>query len=155
MKLLIVTPAAVVVDAEDVAYVRAEDETGSFGILRGHADFITALVPSVVTWRDGAGHEHHAAVRGGALSVSGGKLVEIATREAVGEDTLEKLGESVLERFRNEADAEDRARVSAAQLQAATIRQLQRYLDAARGPIAAGAPTAPFARPEPGSGGDA
>ncbi len=52
MKLLITTPTAVVINAQDVAAVRAEDESGSFGILNGHADFLTALTVSVVSWHN-------------------------------------------------------------------------------------------------------
>jgi alternate F1F0 ATPase F1 subunit epsilon len=51
MRLLITTPTTVVVDETDVAAVRAEDESGSFGVLAGHTDFLTALVVSVVCWR--------------------------------------------------------------------------------------------------------
>ena len=54
MRLTVTTPLAIVVEADDVAHLRAEDETGAFGILPGHADFLTALAVSVVTWRDSA-----------------------------------------------------------------------------------------------------
>lgn len=143
MRFIVATPAAIVVDSADVAHVRAEDETGAFGILEGHAEFLTVLVPCVVTWRDRQGREGHVAVRGGVLAVRDRRQIEIATREAVGEETLQKLGESVLARFRAYVEAEEQSRTTAAQLQAATIRQLQRYLDAARGPIAVGKPAAP------------
>ena len=91
MRLLVTTPVSVVIDADDVAHVRAEDETGAFGVLPGHADFITVLAISVITWRDQAGVEHHVAVRGGVLTVRDGDLVEVATREAVGDDGPEAL----------------------------------------------------------------
>ena len=52
MRLLITTPTAVVIDEQDVVAVRAEDESGSFGILNGHADFLTALTVSVVSWHN-------------------------------------------------------------------------------------------------------
>ena len=61
MKLVVTTPLAIAVDDGDAAHLRAEDETGAFGVLPGHADFLTALSNSVVTWRDRAGGEHHAA----------------------------------------------------------------------------------------------
>ena len=67
IQLTITTPTAVAVQADGVAHVRAEDETGAFGILPGHADFVTALTPSVVSWRDADGREGHCAVRGGVL----------------------------------------------------------------------------------------
>jgi len=132
MRLLVTTPMAVLVDADGVRHVRAEDETGAFGILPGHADFITALTVSVITWRNHKDEEHHVAVRGGVLTVRDGDLVEVATREAVGEDTLRRLGRVVLERFREELQAEEASRVSATRLQLAAIRQLQRYLESGR-----------------------
>lgn len=135
MKLLVTTPMAVIIDANCVRHVRAEDETGAFGILPGHADFITTLAVSVITWRNDADEEHHVAVRGGVLTVRDGNLVEVATREAVGEDTLRKLGHAVLERFRAEVHAEEESRFSATRLQLAAIRQLHRYLEAGRQPI--------------------
>lgn len=83
MKLLVTTPMEVILDVEDVQHVRAEDETGVFGILPGHADFITVLTVSVLTWRNHSNEEHHLVVRGGVLTVRDGTLVEVATREAI------------------------------------------------------------------------
>ncbi len=73
MKLTVTTPLAIITKADNVVHVRAEDDTGAFGILRGHADFLTALAISVLSWRDEGGAEHHIAVRGGMLAVSGGE----------------------------------------------------------------------------------
>jgi len=140
MRLVVTTPVAVIVDADDIRHVRAEDETGAFGILAGHADFITTLAISVITWRNHAEEEHHVAVRGGVLTVQGGALVEVATRQAVGEDTLAKLGRAVLATLREEAAAEEQSRVSATRLHLAAIRQLQRYLEAGRQPVPQGPP---------------
>ncbi len=134
MKLLVATPISVIVDAEDVRHVRADDETGAFGILPGHADFITVLTVSVITWRNHIDEEHHVAVRGGVLAVHDGNLVEVATREAVGEDTLHRLGDAVLEGFREEAQAEEASRISSTRLHLAAIRQLQRYLESGHQP---------------------
>jgi F-type H+-transporting ATPase subunit epsilon len=50
MRLRIVTPLSVVVD-EDIDSLRAEDASGSFGIMAGHAPFLTALAISIVSWR--------------------------------------------------------------------------------------------------------
>ena len=142
MRLLVTTPMSVVVDARDVRHVRADDETGAFGILPGHADFITVLTVSVITWRNHEDEEHHVAVRGGILTVRHGDLVEVATREAVGEDTLRRLGDAVLERFRAEARAEEESRFSATRLHLAAIRQIRRYLEAGRQPVPRGSPPA-------------
>ena len=48
LHLTIATPAKLLVDIEDVRSVRAEDASGSFGILAGHADLLTVLSLSVV-----------------------------------------------------------------------------------------------------------
>ena len=46
---------------------RAEDRSGAFGIAPGHANFITLLPVSVVTWREANGKEGFVLVRGGVL----------------------------------------------------------------------------------------
>lgn len=128
MRLLITTPAAVVIDDPDVVAVRAEDESGSFGILGGHADFLTALTVSVVAWRRSDGRHRFCAVRRGVLSVSDGNLVAIATREALVGNDLERLEHVVLAEFRNNMEAERTARTASLKLQMKAIRQIIRYL---------------------------
>jgi len=128
MKLVIATPTAIVVKADDVHYIRAEDSTGAFGIQSGHADFLTALAISVLTWRDRAGLEHYAAVRGGVFRVREGESVEVATREAILGDNLKNLREGVLAHMTQHAETEQAARLGALGLQQAAIQQIYRYL---------------------------
>lgn len=128
MRLTVATPLAIIVETEDVVHVRAEDETGAFGILTGHADFLTALIVSVVTWRDGQGTDHHVAVRGGMLEVRDGHMIAIATREAVADDDLHRLESEMLIRFRRQIEEEQAARRDAQRLYLAAIRQICRFL---------------------------
>jgi F-type H+-transporting ATPase subunit epsilon len=128
MRLVVTTPAAIVLSAENVRHVRAEDSSGAFGIQPGHADFLTALAISVLIWRDAAGVEHYAAVRGGVLRVRGGGAVEVATREAVLGADLANLREVVLTGMRQHAESERAARMGALGLQQAAIQQIYRYL---------------------------
>jgi F-type H+-transporting ATPase subunit epsilon len=128
MRLIITEPARVVADHDDVASIRAEDASGSFGILRGHADLITVLTPSVVAWHHEDGRPGWCAVRRGVLSVHAGREVAIATRQAQLGDDLAALEHAVLDRFRAELDAERRARVAATRLHTAAIRQIIRAL---------------------------
>ena len=142
MRLRITTPAGQVVDATDVRYLRAEDATGAFGIQPGHTELVTKLAVSVLTWRDRRGGEHHAALRGGVLRVRDGQRIDVATREAIVSDQLDALSHAVLDRLRQAADAEAKARTRAAQLHASVVRYLHRYLRGERGErgLAVGAP---------------
>lgn len=124
MRLVVTTPFDVVIDREDVAYVRAEDATGAFGILPRHADMLTALTVSVVTWRDHSGREHHVAVREGMLEVRGGESVAIATREAVPGDDLEQLVDQAIARFYSAAEEERASRKASEQLYLNAIRRI-------------------------------
>ena len=122
MKLQIITPLSIIVD-EDADKLRAEDASGSFGILPGHAPFVTALTISIVSWQQGA-QERFCAVRGGALSTTNDGTVAITTREAVVGDDLATLDAEVLNRFRQDADAERTERVETVQLQLNAIRRM-------------------------------
>jgi F-type H+-transporting ATPase subunit epsilon len=124
MRLLITDPTAIVVDHADVTSVRAEDESGSFGILQGHADLLTVLTISVVSWNHSDGKSGCCAVRRGVLTVRDGEAIAIATREAQLGDNLETLEASVLARFRAEADAERAGRIAAMRLQTQAVRRI-------------------------------
>ena len=128
MKLVVTTPLAVVIEVEDVTGLRAEDETGGFGILPGHADFVTVLTVSVVTWRDAKGAPHHVAVRGGMLEVRGGGTITLATREAVCDDDLARLESEVLTRLRRETLEEETAHADSQRLYLEAIRRITQIL---------------------------
>jgi F-type H+-transporting ATPase subunit epsilon len=126
MRLRIVTPLAVVLD-EDVGSLRAEDESGSFGVLPGHAPFLTALAISIVSWRR-EDLERFCAVRGGVMTVSraanSSTSVDIATREAVAGDDLATLDAEVLARFRSDVEEERTEHVETVRLQLNAIRRM-------------------------------
>jgi F-type H+-transporting ATPase subunit epsilon len=128
MRLLITTPTSVVVDDPNVVAVRAEDKSGSFGILNGHANFLTALTVSVVSWHRADKRQRFCAVRRGVLSVVNGNEVAIATREAIPGDDLGLLEQIILTQFRNALEAERVVRTESLQLQMKAIRQIVRYL---------------------------
>ncbi|MEO6091718.1 MAG: F0F1 ATP synthase subunit epsilon [Novosphingobium sp.] len=123
MRLRIVTPLMVVVD-EDALAVRAEDDSGSFGILPGHADFLTSLAISVVGWKRNDGSRRYCAVRRGMFSISRGTDVAVATREAIVGDDLATLDGTVLERFRADIEQERSERIESMRLQLNAIRRI-------------------------------
>ena len=128
MRLLIATPTSVVIDEQDVVAMRAEDESGSFGILNGHADFLTALTVSIVSWHGVDDQQRFCAVRRGVLSVSNGNEVAVATREAIAGDDLGRLESGVLAHFREALEAERIARTESLRLQMQAIRRIVHYL---------------------------
>ena len=128
MKLLVTSLGSVAVEVDDVVSVRAEDASGGFGILPGHADFLTALDASVVSWRHRDGRQGHCAVRRGVLTVRDGAGVSVATREAVVDADLEHLETQVLQEFRARDEAEQSARVESARMELRALREMLRYL---------------------------
>ena len=140
MRLLVTTPTAVAVDRQNVLSVRAEDASGSFGILNGHADFLTALTICVIAWHESDGVQHFCAVRHGVFAVRGGQEVAITAREALVGDDLEQLESVVLTAFRQAAEAESIARAESLQMQMAAVRQIVRYLRPRRNGMFGGGP---------------
>ncbi|EHJ91562.1 F0F1 ATP synthase subunit epsilon [Vreelandella boliviensis] len=122
MKLKIITPLAIIVE-EEIDSLRAEDASGSFGILKSHAPFLTSLSLSILSWRVST-TEQFCAVRGGVLTVAKGGAIEITTREAVIGNDLATLGADVLARFEAEAEEEKVEHVESMRLQVNAIRQM-------------------------------
>lgn len=128
MRLRILTPLSVAVDEEGVVSLRAEDASGGFGVMRGHADLLTRLAVSVVSWTGADGARRHCAVRGGLLTVTGGAEISVATREAVPGPDLETLHSEVLARFEADLDDARRERVESTRLHLQAIRQIVEHL---------------------------
>lgn len=133
MRLVVSTPTAVVVDTE-VSELRADDATGSFGILPGHADFVTVLPVSVVEWR--GPEDGMALVRRGVLSVRDGRRIDIAARSAVREADLDALEARAVAAVTVSGRHEEETRTADARAHLAVIRRLERVLREGHGPVA-------------------
>lgn len=138
LALTIATPMRVLVDTSAVS-VRAEDESGGFGVQPGHTDLLTVLPASVVRWQEPDGRRRFCALRSGMLTVSGGNRIAIACREGIVGDDLGALEAEVAKLRAEEEDADRRARVEETRLHASAVRQLMHYLR----PGAPGAPQHP------------
>ncbi len=77
-RLEIVTPAAMF--ARAASQVRLRDESGFFGVMAGHTDFLTVLVPCLGYYRDERGKEVFLAIDAGIFSVKGG-VATLTSRE--------------------------------------------------------------------------
>ncbi|MBC7144057.1 MAG: F0F1 ATP synthase subunit epsilon [Thioclava marina] len=133
LHLTVSTPMEVLVKDLPVVAIRAEDASGSFGILPGHTDFLTVLPPSVLRWRESAdAAPRYCAIRAGLMTVTGGTKVAVACREGILGADLEAL-RAELRALRKDATDEDRrARVEHLRLHAQAVRQMMRFLRPAR-----------------------
>ena len=136
LHLTVTTPGQILVDSGDVAAMRAEDQSGSFGILPGHADLLTVLVASVLRWRTADDATRFCAVHGGVFTVSAGRNVAVACREGVVGDSLENLEAKVRTVRAEQLEADRKARVEQVRLHALAVRQLLRYLRPNPAPVA-------------------
>jgi F-type H+-transporting ATPase subunit epsilon len=103
-RLNIVTPTSMFSRA--VTHIRLKDESGFFGIMKGHVDFLTVLVPSLCYYRDEQGAEMFIAVDEGIFSVRGGvaTITSKAVFESADAEALAELIESSFqERKKSEA----------------------------------------------------
>ncbi len=103
---------------------------GSFGILPNHVDFVTALVPSVVTLGLADGSEQIFGLDEGLL-VKKGPTVAISVRRGVRGDDLDTLHQTVENSFVRMDEEERQARSALSRLEADMVRrfaELQRPL---------------------------
>lgn len=128
LHLRITTPLEALVDTPDVRGLRAEDESGGFGILPGHVDYLTVLPASVVRWRDTQDRLRFCALRAGVLTVSGGTEIAISCREGVLGDDLAGLVARVAELRERDSESERSARIEQTRLHSRAVRQIIRYL---------------------------
>jgi F-type H+-transporting ATPase subunit epsilon len=122
MRLQVWVPTEVFFD-EEVTKVKAEAENGWFCILPRHIDFVTALVPGILSFQlPGKPTEYMAIDRG--ILVKCGPEVSVSTRSAVRGAGLDTLQEAVARQFRLLHEKEQAARVFEAKLEADLVRQL-------------------------------
>lgn len=131
MKLRVLLPTGVLVDQE-VTKVTAEAENGSFCLLPRHIDFVSALVPGLLSFEYGAGEEEFLAVDEGLL-IKCGSEVMVSTRNAVRGAPLGQLREAVEKRFRVLDEHEQQARTVLAKLEADLVVRFIRMGEKIRG----------------------
>jgi len=122
MKLSVRLPSEVLLE-EEVDRIKAEAVDGWFGLLPRHQDFVTALVPGVLTFQRSGKPEEYVAIDHGIL-VKCGAEVSISTRNAVRGTSLERLKTEVEVQFREREERERAARTFEAKLEADLVRHL-------------------------------
>ncbi|HHO77097.1 MAG TPA: F0F1 ATP synthase subunit epsilon [Deltaproteobacteria bacterium] len=122
MNFRILLPSEVFFDSE-VTKVIAEAQNGSFCLLPRHVDFVSALVPGLLSLEDVNEGEVFFAVDEGIL-VKKGNDVMVSTRNVVRIPNLGELKGVVEEKFRILDDREKAARTASARLEADLVRRM-------------------------------
>ncbi len=121
------------ITVNDVTSLRAEDQSGHFGIHPGHTDFLTVIDTSVVHWLTSDNKEQYCAVRCGVFCVSprvlSGTTITITSREIMLSDNLEHLESVVLMAFRKRDETESALRTESRQLELHVLREMISYLN--------------------------
>lgn len=123
MKLKILLPTQVLLD-RPVSKIVAEAANGLFCLLPRHVDFVTAVVPGILSYVADDGLERYAAHSDGILTKSGDD-VRLSARAGVRGDNLGTLRRLVVEQFQVLDERERVARSAVAKLEADFFR---RYL---------------------------
>lgn len=132
MKIEILLPSRILA-SDDVSQVVAEGVEGSFGILERHMDYVSPLVPGILTYRrSDDDRERIFAVDEGTL-VKVGPEVLVSVRDAVEGDDLATLRETVERRFRSLDERERQARSALATLETRFIRRFIEQVRELRG----------------------
>ena len=128
LSLVITTPLAVIKQVDGVTSFRASDDSGSFGVMPGHADLLSVLRDCVARWKTGKGEWSYCALHGGVMTVENGDTIRIACREGVLGTDVATLEAEVRRPREAVAQEASRARVSEAKLHARAIRQIMTHL---------------------------
>jgi F-type H+-transporting ATPase subunit epsilon len=91
-RLSVVTPTRMF--EREIKHMRLKDDTGFFGIMKNHIDFLTVLLPSLCYYRDIRDTEMFLAVDGGILDVRGG-TISLTSREVHESEDAEQLAELI------------------------------------------------------------
>lgn len=125
MRLRVLLPEQILLDTE-VRKVTAEAENGSFGLLPRHADFVTALVPGILTFTLADGREEFLAVDEGIL-VKCGADVRVSTRNAVLGQELGVLRQMIEDRFKKVDEFERKSRDALYKMEADLVRRFMEF----------------------------
>lgn len=120
MNLKVILPSTVMLD-ERVDKVVCESPAGGFCLLAHHIDFVTALVPGILSYRSARGEAAYMAVNSGVL-VKQGEQVLVCTRHAV-RGRLGELQEEVDKMLSRTDEKERTTRASMTKLEADFIRR--------------------------------
>lgn len=121
MRLRVLLPEQILLDKE-VQKLTAEAENGSFCLLPRHIDFVTALVPGILTFTTLDRREEFLAVDESVLVKSDAEVL-VSARNAVLGQELGELERMIQERFKKVSEHEKKTRHALYKLEADLVRR--------------------------------
>lgn len=121
MNLKVALPTQILLDRK-VEKIIAEGENGEFCLLPRHIDFVSSLVPGILSAVDEEGGEEFVAVDRGILVKAGDDVFVSTWRGACCAD-LGELEKTVAEKYRVLDDHEKKARSALARLEAGIVKK--------------------------------
>lgn len=122
MNLRIFLPTRILLETE-IASVTATALNGSFGLRPNHIDFVTVLVPGLLSYLPAQdSEEKFVAVDRGVL-IKHGQEVRVSVRNAVSDAPLTELVDVVEERFAELDEQERQVKTAVARLEADFLRR--------------------------------
>ena len=121
MRLKVLLPTHVLID-ETISKITAEAIDGAFCLLPRHIDFLTALVPGILSFEVVKGRERYLAHDEGILLKRGPEVL-VSTRHAVEGKDLGVLGQIIEDQFLVLDDREKKARAATVKLEADLVRR--------------------------------
>lgn len=122
LSLAIFLPNRLFRQIDSVVKVVAEGLEGFFTLLPRHVDYVTVLVPGILTVQAEDGRPLFFAVDHGTL-IKQNRTIRIATRNCIEGKDLQSLGRIVAEEFYQLDDLEKKARTALAGLEHAMLRR--------------------------------
>ena len=120
MKLKVLIPTKVFL-VETVQQINVEAKNGALGLLPNHIDFVTTLVPGILSYRSQGGEEVFLAVAEGIL-VKCGQEVLVSTIRAVKGGDLETLYQTVEQEWKQLDEQQKMTRTAVARLEVGLTR---------------------------------
>lgn len=109
---------------EEVTSFVGEDASGSFGILPGHAQMMTALVVGLARFRAGVNEWHYLALPGGIL-FGGGDRLTLCTRRYLHDTDCRRMGALLTKLQQSEEETLGGIRESLHRLEEEILRRLR------------------------------
>lgn len=125
MNVRVYLPVEIYWQADNIGKVTAEGLEGYFTLLPRHIDYVSVLVPGIMTVTNSTGRIEYFAVDAGTL-LKQGDTVFISTRNCVRGTDMENLARIVEDEFKQLDDLEKKARTALAGLE---HTMLQRFAE--------------------------